>query len=219
MSGPKKMEYFDLYKKFNPKDFDAEKWMDMLQRFGMTNFTITTKHHDGFAIFDTKTRVKSRVNYAAPGGPKLEDCDLAYDTMEAPMHRDVIKELCDAAHKRDIAIDLYFSHIDWNDADFRMDAFHPFHDKNFSKKNNPVEYARFIQRHRQQILELLSNYGKIDMMCLDILLPDACWPDIKQTVMMARKLQPDVLFRDRGIGAYGDYTTPGELGARLRRDG
>ena len=46
------------------------------------------------------------------------------------------------------------------------------------------------------------------MMCLDIWLPDACWPDIKETVMMARKQQPDVLFRERGIGAYGDYTTP-----------
>ena len=134
MTDAKRQEYFQLYKKFNPKGFSAEKWMDMLQRFGMTNFTITTKHHDGFALWDTKTRVKSRVNYAAPGGPKLEDCDEAYSTMEAPIHRDIIKELCDAAHKRDIAIDLYFSHIDWNDADFRMDPWHPFADKNFSKR-------------------------------------------------------------------------------------
>ncbi len=208
MTDAKRQEYFQLYKNFNPKDFSAEKWMDMLQRFGMTNFTITTKHHDGLALWDTKTRVKSRVDYATAGGPKLENCDRAYSVMEAPIHRDIIKELCDAAHKRGIAIDLYFSHIDWNDADFRMDPFHPFYDKNFSKKNNPAEYARFIQRHRQQILELLTNYGKIDMMCLDIWLPDECWPDIKETVMMARKLQPDVLFRERGIGAYGDYTTP-----------
>ena len=46
---------------------------------------------------------------------------------------------------------------------FRMDPWHPFADKKFNKKNNPVEYARFIERHRQQILELLTNYGKIDM--------------------------------------------------------
>ena len=46
------------------------------------------------------------------------------------------------------------------------------------------------------------------MICLDMHLPDFCWPDMKQTIMMARQLQPDVLLRDRGIGAYGDYTTP-----------
>ena len=50
------------------------------------------------------------------------------------------------------------------------------------------------------------NYGKVDMVCLDMELPEFCWPEIKQTVLMARRLQPDVLFRDRGIGAYGDYT-------------
>jgi alpha-L-fucosidase len=159
-------------------------------------------------MFDTKTRVKSRVNYAAPGGPKLEECDLAYSVMDSPIKRDLIKELCDAAHKHGIAIDLYFSHIDWYDADFRIDPLHTFHDKKFSKENNPQEYARFVQRHREQIRELLANYGRVDMMCLDMSLPKACWPDIKETVMMARKLQPAVLLRNRGIGAYGDYHTP-----------
>jgi alpha-L-fucosidase len=159
-------------------------------------------------MFDTKTRVKSRVNYAAPGGPKLEECDLAYSVMDSPINRDLIKELCDAAHKHGIAIDLYFSHIDWYDADFRIDPLHTFHDKKFSKENNPEEYARFVQRHREQIRELLTNYGRVDMMCLDMSLPKACWPDIKETVMMARKLQPAVLLRNRGIGAYGDYHTP-----------
>jgi alpha-L-fucosidase len=208
MTDAQKQKYFDLYKTFDPKGFNAERWMDLLERCGLTNFTITAKHHDGFSLFDTKSRVKSRVNYAAPGGPKSEDCDLAYSVMDAPLQRDIVKELCDAAHRRGIAVDLYFSHIDWYDADFRMDPLHPFHEAAFNKRNNPAAYARFIARHRQQIFELLSRYGKIDMMCLDIRLPDACWPDVKETVMLARKLQPDVLFRERGIGAYGDYTTP-----------
>ncbi len=208
MSGKEKRAYFDSYKNFNPKDFDAEKWMQLLHRGGLTNFMFTCKHHDGFSMFDTKTRVRSRVNYTAPGGPKLEACDLAYSVMDAPIRRDLVKELCDAAHEHGIAVDLYFSHIDWYDADFRMDPLHPLYDKNFNKQSHPQEYARFVQRHRQQILELLSNYGKIDMMCLDIRLPDFCWPDIKETVLLARRLQPDVLFRERGIGIYGDYTTP-----------
>ncbi|MBM4038852.1 MAG: hypothetical protein FJ290_10085, partial [Planctomycetes bacterium] len=208
MPNARKQEYYELYKKFNPTEFDAEKWMDLLERGGLTFFTITTKHHDGFSMFDTKTRVKRRVNYAAPGGPRIEDCDLAYSIMDTPFRRDVIKELTDAAHKRGIAVDLYFSHIDWYDADFRMDPLHTFHDKAFTKASDPEAYARFARRHREQIRELLTHYGKVDMMCLDMSLPAFCWPDVKETVLMARRLQPDALFRDRGIGAYGDYTTP-----------
>ena len=208
MPNAEKQDYFELYKKFNPTRFDADKWMDLLQRCGLTYFTITTKHHDGFSLFDTKTRVKRRVNYAAPGGPTIERCDLAYSIMDAPIKRDIIKELCDAAHKRGIAVDLYFSHIDWFDADMRFDQWNPFLDKNYNNKTDPEAYARFVRRHRRQIIELLSNYGKVDMMCLDMHMPDFCWPEMKETIKIARKIQPDVLFRKRGIGAYGDYQTP-----------
>ena len=208
MSNPDKQEYFELYRKFDPKRFEADKWMDLLERGGLTYFTITTKHHDGFSLFDTKTRVKRRVNYAAGGGPRIEECDLAYSIMDAPIKRDLIKELCDAAHKRGIAIDLYFSHVDWFDADMRFDKWNPFRDVNYNNTTDPEGYARFVRRHREQIIELLSNYGKIDMMCLDMALPEFCWPDVKETIKTARRIQPDVLFRRRGIGAYGDYQTP-----------
>jgi len=76
-------------------------------------------------MFDTRTRVKNRANWTAAGGPKMESCDLAYSIMETPFRRDVVKELCDAAHKRGIRIDLYFSHPDWYDADFRPWVVHP----------------------------------------------------------------------------------------------
>jgi alpha-L-fucosidase len=208
MSNQKKQEYQDLYKKFNPTDFDAEKWMQLFERCGLKCFAFTTKHHDGFSLYDTKTRVKRRVNWVAPGGPKIEDCDLAYSIMETPFKRDIVKELCDAAHKHNIAVDLYFSHIDWYDADFRFDDWNPLRAKNYNNRTDPESYARFVQRHRGQIREILGNYGKVEMACLDMHLPDFCWPDIKQTVMMARQLQPDVLLRNRGIGAYGDYHTP-----------
>ena len=75
----------------------------------MKMFAFTTKHHEGFSMFDTKARVKKRVDWAAQGGPKIEDCDLAYSIMETPFKRDVVKELCDAAHREGIKIDLYFS--------------------------------------------------------------------------------------------------------------
>ena len=75
------------------------------RRCGLKCFAFTTKHHDGFSMFDTKTRVKRRVNWTAPGGPKIEDCDLAYSIMEMPLRRDIVRELCDAAHRHGIAID------------------------------------------------------------------------------------------------------------------
>jgi alpha-L-fucosidase len=209
MSNARKQEYFDLYKQFNPVDFNADKWMDLLNRGGLKYFTILTKHHDGFSMYDTRTRVKRRINWTAPGGPSIEPCDLAYSIMDGPFRRDIIRELCDAAHRRGIAIDLYFSHCDWFDADFRGDPDHPLHDKTFSKQKDPEGYARMVTRHREQIREILTRYGGIDMVCLDQShLPGMDWADMKETILLARSLQPDCLFRDRGIGAYGDYHTP-----------
>jgi alpha-L-fucosidase len=208
MTPEKKQEYFESYKTFNPTQFDAEQWMKLFECCGVKCFAFTTKHHDGFSMWDTKTRVKRRVNWTAPNGPHMEDCDLAYSIMETPFKRDIVRELMDAAHRHRIAVDLYFSHIDWFDADFRMDKWNPFGDKNYTPQSDPDAYARFAMRHREQIREILSNYGPVEMMCLDMALPDFCWPEVKQTVLMARRIQPDVLFRERGIGAYGDYTTP-----------
>jgi alpha-L-fucosidase len=208
MSNNRRQQYNQLYKQFNPTAFDAEEWMDLLERCGLRYFTITTKHHDGFCMFDTKTRVKRHMNWRAPSVPRIEECNLAYSIMETPFKRDVIKELTDAAHKRGITVDLYFSHIDWYDADFRFDKWNPFLDKSYNGTTDPEGYARFVGRHREQIRELLTRYGKVDMMCLDMHLPAFCWPDVKRTVMMARRLQPEVLLRHRGIGAYGDYSTP-----------
>jgi alpha-L-fucosidase len=119
MSFEDRQTYNNLYKTWNPAGFDADAWIGAFKESGMKMFTFTTKHHEGFSMFNTRTRVKSRANWTAPGGPAIESCDLAYSIMETPFRRDVVKELCDAAHKRDIKIDLYFSHPDWYDADFR----------------------------------------------------------------------------------------------------
>lgn len=99
--------------------------MKLFSENGIKIFAITTMHHEVFSMFDTKTRVKKRVNWIAQGGPTLEDCDLAYSIMETPFHRDVIKELCDAGHKYGLKIDLYYSHPDWYNADYRPYNYHP----------------------------------------------------------------------------------------------
>jgi alpha-L-fucosidase len=63
-------------------------------------------------------------------------------------------------------------------------------------------------RHRRQLTELLTNYGKIDMICLDMWLGVDVWPEIRETIKELRRIQPDVMLRARGIGNYGDYYTP-----------
>ncbi len=57
----------------------------------MKMFAFTSKHHEGFSMFDTKTRVRQRANWTARGGPAMESCDLAYSIMETPFRRDVVK--------------------------------------------------------------------------------------------------------------------------------
>ncbi|WP_348269483.1 alpha-L-fucosidase [Edaphobacter paludis] len=230
MSFTDRQTYMSLYKTWNPAGFDAEAWMDVFKDSGMKMFAFTTKHHEGFSMFDTKTRVKSRANWTASGGPRLESCDLAYSIMETPFRRDVVKELCDAAHKRDIKIDLYFSHPDWYDADFRPYVAHPFQIPSspewmtpfglqFAKQRlgdhavivrdpTPAEVRRMMDRHRAQLLELLTNYGKIDMIGLDMWLGPRVWPELRKTLLMMRERQPNVMLRKRGIGNYGDYYTP-----------
>jgi alpha-L-fucosidase len=230
MSLEDRQAYNNLYKTWNPAGFVADAWMDAFKESGMEMFAFTTKHHEGFSMFDTKTRVKSRANWTAAGGPKIESCDLAYSIMETPFRRDVVKELCDAAHKRKIKIDLYFSHPDWYDADFRPYVAHPLQipsstqwmnlrDPGFTRErlgNHAVivpdptdaEVKRMMERHRAQLVELLTNYGKIDMMCLDMWLGPRVWPELRKTLLKMRQIQPDVMLRDRGIGNYGDYYTP-----------
>ncbi|MGO8699481.1 MAG: alpha-L-fucosidase [Limisphaerales bacterium] len=207
MSNEQRQAYQDLYHSFDPTNFNADAWMDLFQTNGVKVVAFTTKHHDGFSMFDTHAHVARRVNWTAPGGPKIEDCDLAYSVMETPFHRDIVKEVTDAAHRHEIKIDLYFSHPDWYDADFRPFADHPLHDR-VDKAKHPEEWDHFVMRHRQQLTELLTQYGHIDLVCLDQYFDETAWPDLRETMKIIRRLQPDVMFRARGIGNYGDYYTP-----------
>lgn len=229
MSFEERQRYQQIYKTWNPSGFDADAWIDLFAECGMRMFAFTSKHHDGFSMFDTKTRVVRRANWTANGGPRLEDCDLAYSIMETPFRRDVVGELCRAARKQGLKIDLYFSHPDWYDADFRPYNYAPIQAPSSAtlspldypevvKRNgdrvlmapNPTraEVERMIARHRAQLTELLTNYGPIDMLCLDQWLGPTVWPQLRETILHLRKLQPDVMLRARGIGNYGDYYTP-----------
>lgn len=228
LSYAKRAKYNELFKSWNPKHFDPDAWMSLFAENGARMFAFTTKHHEGFSMFNTATRVHRRISWDAPGGPKIEDCDVAYSIMETPFHRDIVKEVCEAGRKKNLRIALYFSHPDWYDADFRPYAVHPaqvpcsqYLDTQWmtSRKRlgkhiwiapNPSAEAmkRLVVRHRAQIEELLSNYGNIHMLSLDQYLGPLVWPQLRQTMFRIRQLQPNVMVRARGIGNYGDYYTP-----------
>ena len=201
LSFAERQRYQELYKTWNPSGFDASDWTDLFVQSGLKMFAFTSKHHDGFSMFDTRTRVRQRANWTAAGGPKIESCDLSYSIMETPFRRDVVKELTDAAHRRGLKVDLYFSHPDWYDADFRPYNYHPLQvpsspslivEYEEARKRlgdrmvvvpdpSPYEVKRMMARHRAQLTELLTRYGRIDMLCLDQWLGPTVWPALRET--------------------------------------
>ena len=175
-------KYDSLYLRFNPINFNPDKWIDIAKGAGMKYLVFTAKHHDGFCMWNTKT--------------------TEYNIMKTPFGRDVCKELSDAAHKAKMPICWYFSPADWKDTDCR------------NPKSNNIFEARVLE----QIRELLTNYGKIDLLWIDYEgMPSPVKPHL--IYELANKLQPgiiinnrlDVLHTDEShsyIGPNGDYATP-----------
>ena len=202
--------YYAAYTRFNPTAFDANEWMRVIRRGGMKYFSFTTKHHEGFCLWPTKTL--QRGFREQPDGTFVEVVDT-YSVAETPFRRDIVGELVQAGRTAGLGVSLYYSHIDWHDWDFGWDKLNFWHDGKFlSRADDPARWDAFIRKEREQVTELLTNYGPIDTLCLDMnWLPEAK-QDAYGVAKLARELQPKIMLRNRGIGAYGDYETPeGEI--------
>jgi alpha-L-fucosidase len=177
--------YDNLYKKFNPTDFNANQWVAIAKAAGMKYMVLTAKHCDGFLLWDSK----------------VSD----YNIMHTPFKRDVCAELAKAAHEQGMRIGWYFSPMDWRDPDCR------------SKDND-----RFTKTIREELRELLTNYGRIDLLWFDTDGGPAPW-DQEPTYAMIKKLQPEIVINNRfdlgdpgdapahlpaSIGRHADYYTP-----------
>jgi alpha-L-fucosidase len=199
-----------------PTDFDPNGWMKLMRRGGMKYFTFTTKHADGFFMYPTQTKQKSLRRIKGRGyGVTTEDCEINYSIMDTPYKKDIVGMLVNAARKHGLGIGLYFNHFNWHDYDFGWscgnkgwDSANLHLDPNFTKESDPVRWNSAIEKERQQLTEILTWYGDIDMLCLDMFWPKAAQQDCYEVAKMCRRLQPNVLIRNRGIGPYGDYTTP-----------
>jgi alpha-L-fucosidase len=198
-----------LYQDFDPTAFDAAEWADLFDRAGLQFAVLTTKHHDGFALFDTDTVVNAlRRTQTENGDTEYEHVVNHYSIADTPYSDDIVDAFVDAMRERGLGVGLYFSHPDWMDFDARFGQVNLFRDPAYTRETHPECWEWALERHREQLRELTTEYGDIDMLSVDNGLPRAAWPDLKETMEMVRENQPDVMIRSRSIGAWGDYFTP-----------
>ncbi|WP_232623033.1 alpha-L-fucosidase [Pareuzebyella sediminis] len=149
-----KKEYEGLQKTFNPVKFNPEKWAKAAKNAGMRYVVFTTKHHDGFSMFDTKY-----TDY------KITDSKTPFSTNA---RANITKEIFDAFRNEGLWAGAYFSKPDWN-VDSYWDPYYPPRDRNvnYSPEENPEKWQAFTDFTHNQILELLTDYGKVDILWLD----------------------------------------------------
>ncbi len=212
-----KEKYQDLIKTFNPVKFDPEKWADAAREAGMRYLVFTTKHHDGFCMFDTRT-----TDYKVTG----PNCEFHADP-----RANIAKEIFDAFRKDRFMVGAYFSKPDWHSPYYWWPNFAtPDRNPNYSIKRHPDRWQKFVDYTHAQINELMSEYGPMDILWLDggwVRLKsdleianeklNADYPVFPQSqdinmpliVRSAREKQPGLIVVDRSVpGPYQDYLTP-----------
>ena len=197
-----KKEYFGLNKTFHPIRFEPEKWADLAKEAGMKYLLFTTKHHDGFCMWDT-----------AYSDYKITAPDCPFHTHK---YADICAHLFESFRKRGIGIAAYFSKADWHvDSYWKEDTPRgKFKNRgpSYRPEEDPQEWERFVTFTQNQIRELGTGYGRLDAMWFD-----AGWvcarngQDIRLggVIEEVRKVQPGMLCADRTVGGpYENYVTP-----------
>ncbi len=173
-------EYDNLYKQFNPVDFNADEWVAIAKAAGMKYMVLTSKHHDGFCLWDTQ--------------------QTDYNIMNTPFGRDVVKELAAACKKEGLGFGTYYSTCDWYHPDFPLTS----PGGSTIRKNSDID--RYTEYLKAQSRELLENYGPLFTLWYDV--PQRFDAKRGQGIIdMARAIQPDIVINNR-TGAKGDYDTP-----------
>lgn len=180
--------FFDY---FEPDLFDPEEWAHLAKKAGMKYFVITAKHHDGFCLWDTKT--------------------TDFNAMQAPLcRRDLLKEIIEAFRKEGMKIGIYCTLPDWSRHDFLITDRHPLRD-NPEKR----DWSTFTPFLHEQVRELLTNYGKIDLIWFDGSYPETThvW-DAPKLNEMIRTMQPGILINR--LPGFSDFHSPEQS---IPRDG
>jgi alpha-L-fucosidase len=190
-------KYFEL---FNPDLFNPTEWAKKAKAAGMKYAVITSKHHEGFCMFES--------DYTD------------YDIMNTPYGKDIIKEWVEAFRAEGLGIGFYYSLIDWHHPEYTIDRVHPQSagtQEEYDKLNEGRDMAVYREYLKNQVREILTNYGKVDILWLDYSFPGQFgkgrddWGSV-ELIKMVRELQPEILVNDRlDLKDYWggwDFTTP-----------
>jgi alpha-L-fucosidase len=189
-------EYEQFAPQFNPVKFNADEWVQLAKDAGMKYIVITSKHHDGFCLWDSK--------------------HTEWDIMDAtPFKRDILKELAEACEKEGIRLCFYHSIMDWHHPDAQA-IFEPnYNQRRDSEKINP-NFDRYLEEYmKPQLKELLKGYGDIGVLWFDgEWVPDYTSDMGKDVYNYLRNLKPDLIINNRvdkgrqgmqGMNAEGDF--------------
>lgn len=190
-------QYQPYFEQFNPVDYQPQKWAQLAKAAGMQYAVLTAKHHDGFCLFDSA----------------LTD----YKATNTKAGRDLVREFVEAFREAGLKVGLYFSLIDWYHPDFPKygDRQHPMRN-NQTYKDEVIDFERYLKYMHGQVRELVTNYGKLDLLWFDFSYDDMAGEKWKATelIKMVRQYQPDVIIDNRLEGAgdnHGSIVTENPL--------
>jgi alpha-L-fucosidase len=195
-------EQYELYfKHFDPDLYDPQVWADAAADAGMKYYVITTKHHEGFCLWDSKY--------------------TDYKATNTPAGRDLLKPMVQAFRSRGLRTGFYHSLLDWHHPHYVLDNVHgPYRDHpDRAKMNQGRDQAKYAQYLYNQTRELLTKFGQVDVLWYDFSYPrDRKGPEFgkghddwqsEKLYKLIRQLQPDVLIDDRlDLPGIGDFKTP-----------
>ncbi len=197
MTNEQYQKYFDI---FYPDLYNPSDWARKAKKAGMKYAVITAKHHEGFCLFDSKY--------------------TDYKSTNTPIGKDLIKEWVEAFRAEGLKIGFYYSLIDWHHPHYTIDRNHPQRVENeeeYAELNKDRDMRIYREYLHNQVRELLTNYGKVDLLWLDFSFPGKHGKDrndwnSEKLIKMVRQLQPEIIVNDRldlkdWKGGW-DFTTP-----------
>ena len=179
-------DYLKYFEQFNPDLYNPREWARMAKEAGMKYAVMTTKHHEGFCLFDSKF--------------------TDYKATNTPVKKDLIKEYVEAFRAEGMKVGFYYSLLDWHHPDYIIDRNHPQSgktDAEYDSLNQGRDMSKYRQYLKDQVRELLTNYGKIDIIWLDFSSPTGKYGknrkdwDSENLLKMVRQLQPGIIVNDR----------------------
>ena len=208
-----KEAYMTYFEEFNPVDYDPKQWAKAAKEAGMKYMVLTAKHHDGFCLFDSQY--------------------TDFKSTNTKCGRDLVREFLDAARGEGLKVGLYYSLLDWYHPDYPHygDLHHPMRD-NPAYTNEGRDFNRYLTYLHNQVRELCTNYGKLDILWFDFsyenenaVMRGETWKATR-LVEMVRQLQPEIIIDNRlevsgeGFGSlwegnptpyHGDFVSPEQI--------